>query len=302
MIGKCIYFFCVAFWLLAAGPLFSQSAATVNASVDKSEIIIGERIKLSLDLRLSLGLNPVWFQQDSIPHFDLIEKGRIDSVLSPTGEAYHQEWILTSFDSGIHIIPSMAVVIGGKKFYTDSIPVTVKFTPLDPKQDYHDIKDIVDVRNPYSAYILWSVAILTFISGILAFYFITRKQRERSVAAIQETNRLNPFDEAIKALETLKKERLPEKGETKQYYSRMNDILRVFIMRRFGVSSMEKTNEEIILQLRDQPIPKEQFSRLSQALRISDFVKFAKYLPGASDNEEHFQVIRSCLDILNEIR
>jgi hypothetical protein len=292
----------VAFWLLAAGPLFSQSAATVNAAVDKSEIIIGEHIRLSLDLRLSLGLNPVWFQQDSIPHFDLIKKGKIDSVLSTTGEAYHQEWILTSFDSGVHVIPSMAILIGGKKFYTDSIPITVKFTPLDPKQDYHDIKDIVDVRNPYSSYILWSVTALTLVSLILAFYFITRKQRKRTVAAIQESYRMNPFDEAVKALETLKKERLPEKGETKQYYSRMNDILRVFILRRFGISSMEKTNEEIILQLRDQPIPKEQFSKLSQALRISDFVKFAKYQPGTADNEENFQIIRSCLDILNEIR
>jgi hypothetical protein len=64
---------------------------------------------------------------------------------------------------------------------------------------------------------------------------------------------------------------------------------------------MTKTNEELILQLKQSDISKDQFSQLAQALRMSDFVKFAKYTPGTSDNEISFNIIKSSVDILNEI-
>jgi len=34
---------------------------------------------------------------------------------------------------------------------------------------------------------------------------------------------------------------------------------------------------------------------------MSDFVKFAKYLPGQNDNEQNFRVIESSIQILNKI-
>ena len=35
---------------------------------------------------------------------------------------------------------------------------------------------------------------------------------------------------------------------------------------------------------------------------MADFVKFAKYVPAATDNERSYQVIRQSVDHLNEIR
>jgi hypothetical protein len=47
---------------------------------------------------------------------------------------------------------------------------------------------------------------------------------------------------------------------------------------------------------------KEAFTHLAGALRMSDFVKFAKYIPDVYDNERNLEVIRSSIVLINEIR
>ncbi|MBS1946458.1 MAG: hypothetical protein JST47_01715 [Bacteroidetes bacterium] len=286
--------------LVCARLSFAQSSVTVNSTIDKNEILVGEQIRLSLDVKVSLGFNPSWFLLDTIPHFDIVSKGRIDSLITEDGKSYHQNIIITSFDSGMHAIPKLPIVIGGKSFFTDSIPVTVKFTTLGPKQEYHDIKDILDVPYPYTRYIVWSIIFVTVISIGLVIYFITSKQ---SVAPKEEMHisKLTPYEEAIQSLEELKQQQLPEQGQVKLYYSRLNDILRLFVLRKLQIASMAKTNEEIIVQLKSQQLSNEQNSQLSKALRVIDFVKFAKYLPSENDNEENYNVIKSSVEILNEI-
>jgi hypothetical protein len=81
----------------------------------------------------------------------------------------------------------------------------------------------------------------------------------------------------------------------------MNDILRLFVLRRLGIASLAETNEELIGQLRQLPIPPEQFHSLAETLRMSDFVKFAKYQPGVADHEQNLVVVRQSVEILNGI-
>lgn len=286
--------------LLCTHFAFTQNTVTVTASVDKREILIGEQIQLSLDAKVSLGLNVSWFALDTIPHFDIVEKGKIDSVITETEKSYHQVIIITSFDSGLHSIAPFPLVVEGKNFLTDSIPININFKPLDPKQDYHDIKDILDVQNPFAKYIVWAIIAITVFSIFLVIYFVTRKRTEE-IGEQKEFSRLTPYDEAINSLQELKKQQLAKDGQVKLYYSKLNDILRLFVLRKLQIASMEKTNEELIMQLKELDISREQFSHLAQALRMSDFVKFAKYLPGENENEQNFDIIKSSVEILNII-
>jgi hypothetical protein len=230
----------------------------------------------------------------------LIENGKIDSSITQTDRSFHQQLVITSFDSGMQVIHPLALNINGKDFFSDSITVNVRFRPLDPKQDYHDIKDILDVKNPFTKYIIWAIAAGTLVSIALAVYFLTREKKvllhER-----KEESRLPAYLEALRSLEELKKQQLPRNGQTKLYYSRLNDILRMFVLRQLLIASMVKTNEELILQIKDIPMSREQFSQLVQALRMSDFVKFAKYLPDELENDKNFETIKSSIDILNTI-
>jgi hypothetical protein len=73
------------------------------------------------------------------------------------------------------------------------------------------------------------------------------------------------------------------------------------MFRKLKVATLEKTNAELVTQLRSVPMDKESFNQLVQALQVVDFVKFAKYQPNESDTEKNFAVIQSAIKTLNNI-
>ena len=289
------------FFLVTGYAAFCQDTASARAKVDRNAIQIGQPIHFILEANVPPGSPVQWFPLDSIAHFEFIEKGKLDSTDSSGWTVLRQHLTITSFDSGSRFIPAQRLTVGKKKYSTDSIPIEVSYSPFDPKQDYHDIKDIIEVENPYVKYIALVIGLMTLLSLVLVFLFIRYIQKRVPAPEKQVFSSLSPFEEAVRALEALKKQRLPENGQVKLYYTRLNDILRLFVMRKMHISSMEKTNEELILQLRSLILSPAQSSKLTQALRMSDFVKFAKYLPTQDDNENNFGIIESSVQLLNEM-
>ncbi|MBS1599425.1 MAG: hypothetical protein JST75_14460 [Bacteroidetes bacterium] len=302
MIRKFLHIAWIIFFLVQSLFCFSQIIPKTKTTVDRYQILIGEPISLTIEATIPAGSNISWFSLDSIAHFDFIEKGKVDSVDTTGGKSYRQHFVITSFDSGTHFIPALPFVVNNKKFFTDSARIEVGFSKFDPQQDYHDIKDIIDVPNPNVVYIIWFLLVITLLSAGLLVYLLMKKQIPIVVEPEPErpVSKLSPYEEAMKSMEALKKEKLPESGQTKLFYTRLNDILRLFVLRKLQISSLEKTNEELILQLRELNLSREQFSHLAESLRMSDFVKFAKYLPGQNDNEQNFSVIESSIQILNK--
>ena len=106
---------------------------------------------------------------DSLPHFELIEKGNRDSLISASGASYHLDWKITSFDSGTRVIPSFPVVIGNQVFKTDSLAIEVSYGNVDTAKDYHDIKSIIDLENPDVKYIPWVLAGFAIDSSVFVY-------------------------------------------------------------------------------------------------------------------------------------
>lgn len=82
----------------------------------------------------------------------------------------------------------------------------------------------------------------------------------------------------------------------------MHDCLRIFLNHELGLEAMEKTSEELILSLSNLRMDGEKFSNLFSALRMGDFVKFAKYIPGPYENENNLEVIRTAIVFMDENR
>src|SRR5271154_3400494 len=281
--------------------VFSQNQISVTATANRNQILIGEPVQLTLEAKLPLGMQMTWFPLDSIPHFEYIEKGKLDSTVTEDGKTFRQDVLVTSFDSGTFVIPSLPLLLNNQKYLTDSISVQVSFSKINPGQDYHDIKDIIEVENASVKYVIWIIAGVTLISLALFIYFVRKKKKIIEIKPVEEiVHKLSPYDEAIIALNELKDEKLDRNGQVKLYYTRLNDIFRKFVLRKLQIASMAKTNDELIMQLQKSGMPREKFSQLAEALRMSDFVKFAKYTPEQTDNDNNFTVIRSSIDILNE--
>ncbi|THU37290.1 hypothetical protein FAM09_20305 [Niastella caeni] len=286
---------------LLASPVWMHGQVLAKASVDRDQILIGEPIKLTFEVRIPLGKSFTWFNLDTIPRFEIIEKGKTDTTDNIDGKQFHQELTITSFDSGMVAIPPMTLKVGDKLYATDSIPIEVSYAQLDISKDYRDIKEIEEVPKPgWMAWIPWILGAVTLMA-IAVIVYLLRKPKQAAPPTQPVQPKQSPYEEALQALEELRKQGFLHNGEVKTYYSRLNDILRVFLFRKLKVATLEKTNEELIAQLRQVPMDKESFAQLVQALQIADFVKFARYQPDENDNEKNFAVIQSAIKTLNNI-
>jgi hypothetical protein len=274
----------------------------VKASVDDDQILIGEPIKLTLEAHIPLGQSLTWFNLDTIPHFAFIDKGKADTTDNIDGKQLVQVLTITSFDSGYVVIPPMTIKVGNKSYATDSIPIQVSYAPLDISKDYRDIKEIEEVPKPaWMAYIPWLLGLLTLIAvGVIVY--LLRKPKKAPPPPPPPVPKLSPYEEALQSLEELRKQGWAYNNvEVKTYYSRLNDILRVFIFRKLKMATLEKTNEELVSELRQVSMDRESFNQLQTALQVADFVKFARYQPNESDNEKNFAVIQTAIKTLNNI-
>src|SRR6476646_10714575 len=266
----------------------AQNKITIKSGVDKNKIVIGEQIHLVLEADFPLQEPMRFFTIDSIPHFEILERKKIDTLDDREGIKLSQSLTLTSFDSGHWAIQSFELP-ADKPIYTDSMAVDVGFSPFDPNQDYHDIKDVIDVQvkeKKAGTWYWYAAASALLIAAII--YFLTRK-KTKPVARIPF---VDPYKEAKQELEKLRKENLSSKA----FYTRIVDILRVYISRRKGIASLKKTTDDLVVQLRSLKLPTEEFNRLAQSLRMSDFVKFAEFEPGESDKSDSFKTIKDFID------
>ena len=271
----------------------AQSKTTVKATVDRSQIFIGEPIKLRLEVKVPENEAIRFFQIDSLPHFEFLTRPKIDTSNTGSGTVLSQIIPITSFDSGHWVIPSFVL---GKNIVTDSIPVDVGFSAFNPDQPYHDIKEIIEVtpegkKEKPRWWYLPAGAVALLIVLILLF----RKKRKPVVNVVELP--VDSYKEAMTQLEKLQR----DKPETKQYYSRLVDIFRVYVLNRTGIHSLQNTTDNLVKQLRGLNIHKEQFEQLSQVLRQSDFVKFAKYIPSADDDKNAYDTINQSIQKIEQM-
>jgi hypothetical protein len=178
--------------------------------------------------------------------------------------------------------------------YTDSIAVDVGFSTFDPNQDYHDIKDVIDVqvKEKKKETWYWYVAASALLIAAI-IYFLTRK-KSKPAARIPF---VDPYKEAKQELEKLRKENLSSKA----FYTRLVDIFRLYISRRKGIASLQKTTDDLVVQIRSLKLPTEEFNQLAQSLRMSDYVKFAKFEPTENDKASSFKTIKDFIDNIEKV-
>ena len=201
----------------------SISQVTVKAAVSKNKILIGEPVTLSLEAYIPLGQQFNWISMDTLPHFEILEKGKIDTTQSIESKNILQLLTITSFDSGKWEIPPFELVINGQSYLTDSILMDVVFSPFDPSADYRDIKNIEELINPLAKYIPWLIAVAAIISFVLISYFI-RRHKLAGPPVKATIPRISPYEEAMQALTELKRKNLHSVGHEKEFYTELNNI------------------------------------------------------------------------------
>lgn len=269
--------------------LFSQ---TVRAAADRNRIFIGEQIKLKLSAeRGKAGIT--WFSlPDSINHFEVVKKGKIDTVLNGNYTNYSQIILITSFDSGRWSFPSLS--LPGVKQAT--LPVTIDVLPVDVSkmEDYNDIKDIEEVKQGNNWFITCIIAVITLLC-IAALYWLLRKKKKSVQPEASIKGRLSPLEWAMSELNKLNGRNLSAPVEVKRYYSDLANISRTFFNMQLQQRSMYQTTDEWMLSLQPLSVDSDTKTAFFQFLRQADAVKFAKYLPPSQENEISVDAIKRML-------
>jgi len=187
-------------------------------------------------------------------------------------------------------------------FYYDSkgnqnsrmAPITTVYIksvlPANTKPDSLQLKDII---GPKSLPILWWPYIvggaILILLGAALYYFYKRKTRD---FVIPEAPPEPPFDVAIRRLNALKVEYLPQKGKYKQYYVTLSEIIRYYIEGRFEVKAVESTTYELKRIFKHPDLTRDQIKEILDFLGRADLVKFAKQVPALEmPNKDYEQVL-----------
>lgn len=296
---------------LASSFLFTQKIfaqrPTIKTVIDKSNILIGEQIHYNVSTSMPDNTYRLsWFNMpDTLGHFHVVRENKIDSTYPDGNINFSQNITLTSFDSGRQVIPPLTINIetlqGDSSFdlITDSLPVNVSFTPMDSVKTFHDIKSIIEVKKvwPWWWWALLGIGLLLLIFWIR---FLIKFLKKKKIAPDFFNARLSPFEEAMKSLTELENAKILQKDEVKEYHTRTTEIFRRFISRKTKIYKMHLTSDEILMDLNDYGLDKEQLSAFANCLRMSNAVKFAKYIPPNYESENCLKQTRETITEINK--
>ncbi|HSO77599.1 MAG TPA: hypothetical protein VLQ76_03460, partial [Bacteroidales bacterium] len=272
---------------------------TVISAPDTSAILIGDQIHFKVTASLA-GNSKVTLSAatDTLSEKIIIlgKPGRDTLTMADGSRAIIDDYLITSYEAGTYSIPPFyAEVASGDtvlRFYSEYSELVVSKPEITPADTTDVIFDIVAPRKApltFRDILPWIImaGMIALIVWLLAKYLPRNPiKRLMKPAPPAEPSHLI----ALRELGRLREEQLWQKGEIKEYYSRLSEILRRYIEGRFGISSPELTTDETVRMLQRAAVLKQsEMSVIKEILSVSDMVKFAKYLPQAEINDKAFE-------------
>lgn len=198
--------------------------------------------------------------------------------------------IIQGFDSGAYTLPPVIYRGGDSAFESNQCVIKVYPTPVDSLKTINDYAGTVEPQRQLLDYIpdwmarfgIW--ILLAVIVIALAAYIIIMRRRGTAIIPKAPAKKESPVDAALRQLGELREENLCQRGEEKQYYTRLTDILRVYLHDRFGINAMEMTSTQIRRAVADNETTRMSRDAMGSILEMADFVKFAKVRPLPDDN------------------
>jgi hypothetical protein len=302
------YFFRLIFSvsvLLTFGATKAQQTVIVHASIDSTQILIGNQFHLQLnaDVNPAYG-NIVWNNvPDSFNHIEVVDRSKIDTANVNGLLHYHQQLTLTSFDSGRWTIPALPFTIipanpedtASLFATTDSLLINVNTVPVDTTKPFNPIKSIRAVKLSWLDYIGYILLGAGVVILILLIVYLIRKRRKRPASPLPPRPKETPYEAAIRALKKMEEDKIWQQTDIKTYYTQVTDVLREYLEKQFSIPAMELTTDELMQQIKPVTILSQQKDTLQKVLSEADLVKFAKMQP---TQEEEYFCLRHVIDIV----
>ena len=290
----------IGFCFLIGLNVFAQPKPTAIA--DKVEILIGEQFQLKLSASFTTEIfNANGFKiPDSIKHFEIIEKGNIDSFTTSGVKNISQTITVTSFDSGVWAFPAITLNTRNPAGYSDSIIIKVGFDST-KIEGLNDIKTIIetDVNTNWIYWALGGITLLALI-GFIIFLCKTKFGKEEKADEEIIVSKTPPYEEAMESLKKLSERNPINHADAKLLHTDLTNVFKRYLQRANSLNTTKNTTSEILIKLKDELIQQPQLSSLAEALRLSDAVKFAGYFPPATETAAAINQTEQIIKLLHQ--
>ena len=290
----------IAILICCLPALPGQSPVQLDSRVDPAQVTVGDLIRLTLTVAADPGVDV------DLPEPDL-DLGEFEAlgheVAGPVEDDGRRIWTvvytLALYKTGSFEIPPVAVSYRGEGVQAGSVrtqehSVRVESTLSDDSKDILDIKGPLEI--PRSLWSLWPWFAAALGLAALIFLYLRRKRGE-APSAVSRKPRLSPYDEAYQALRRLRDSGLLEEGQLKPYFTRLSEIIRRYLERRYLIQAMESTTTQLLDQLRKMSLVLDELKLFKDFFPCCDLVKFAKYTPTVPEQERVTELAFRILEV-----
>jgi len=293
----------ILFLLISLQTLSTALAqqAKVSASLERDSIWLGDQIKMILVAEYPIGTSLSFPElKDTLANgVEVLSRSARDSSKIGDGMLQmRQSFLITAFDSGPHPIAPFLFAqrtgLSTDSLRTNSLKLFVKVPNVDLQKGFADIKKPYEAPITFKEVAPWILGLILLASIIfLALYAINRRRKNIPLFSMPAKPKLPPHVVALSELDKLKEEQLWQHDKVKDYYTRLTDIVRVYLEERYEVPAMEQTTQEILTEFKGEgsEIKGKLYAGLQKTLETADLVKFAKYTPLADEN--HFVLVNA---------
>lgn len=281
-----------------------EALISVESHVDRATITIGDRILYTLKITtdpkvklepLALGSNLGAFEVKDYKIYDL-EKTKDGKVVNKS------EYVITTFTTGEYVVPPISINYTdpkGEKKQIKSEPLFVLVKSVgaseSDKEDIRGLKPPIDVRGGYWTYLL--ILPILALLGAGGFVYYRYKAKGLALPKIPEELQKPAWEVALLELEALRNSDLLQKKHIKRYFIILSDIIRKYIDRRYEISALDRTTEEIKGEIKRIRLDPKAGALIYDLLCFCDLVKFAKYNPMNEEIEKSLEDAYSIVDL-----
>ncbi len=283
--------FLILLLFVTGSTLLQAQTVKVEASTDTTDYLVGDyinyQLKISHDKSVDIKIPPL---EKNLGSLVFLKELPVEKLESDNEVTEVHRYILSGYDSVSINIPQIEIEYSAKGGETKTVKsnpvkITIHTLAVDPKKEIKDIKPPLKIEFSWLLYLL--IVVLILLAFLIAYYIYKKYfKKEQQQQITEEEVILTPYKLALKQLHELEEKKLWQQGKVKEYHTELTGIVRRYFEERYHFPAMEMTSSEImkvINRVMDSPPV---IKITEEFFRNADLVKFAKFIPMPSINEE----------------
>lgn len=289
--------------LVVLGVFYNINSQDISsrAYTDKTDYEIGDYIFYAIEVSHSQNLRV--FKPVLSNYLKNVEVLKSEEPLVTESKGKKQiiyKYIISVYDSADVVIPPIPITFQTGRdttsFYvsTNAVQFSVRSLKINTTEEIKDVKPPITI--PMDLLVIVIIIAAVLIAALLSFYYYKKNQKKKQKQLTRKRIYIiPPHVKALTELHSLEEQKLWQQGLVKEYHSKITEIIRRYFEDRFHILALESSTSEIMEQLTRVVLPEKIYNTVGDFLNNADLVKFAKFQPLPSINEE---MMRQAINIV----